>query len=294
MIFKDIVLNQSLTIPQAFDSFLLNNTCSYFDRTICTNTTCGNNSYCVIYDWRGSICYVPQQKVYYRFNDYTHNVLYWIYFKYLGYSDFVLYFIIYIVFTFLDVLPEFVSLFKSKEKGWTLGQIISHFFSLKTQTICWIWLSLSLMVLMLVIDTLDVLRLKLCLIGIVFSIGMFYVSYFNLIIKWVHILNQSLDSSKENLPVSFCIIMICFYIGFSLVGVIGLIILIGHVFIAHSEHSPFIYCAGAYVATLFLITVVLAIVLSIISLRMIYILSSNQKEFSQNLFKLNFSKTVFG
>lgn len=279
------------TSDQKFEEILLQKRCTYFDTSFCTNSTCSNRSSCIIYDSRGGLCYVWDEKIYYRLDDYLHNTLFWIMIRYLGFLDFGIYLVLWFLYTFFSLIPEIVFLAQTLDKSVNLCSKFAHFFGLKSQSVYWIFLSLTVCNIALILDLFETSALKLSLVSVVLAIGMIYISYINLIIKWAHILKQAEENVHASISIQSLMILISFYALFIFIGVIGAILVVLHEFLLDYERA-FILSLGVYVAILMIIMSVLVLVLSIYSIRMIFVLSNNELDFSKNIFKMNFSKTV--
>lgn len=145
----------NVTREEKFEEVLKVEQCPHFDRTICSNTSCTNASSCIMFDWKGGLCYRWDQRIYYRYDNFSHNVLYWIFFRYLNYLDIPLYVVLLLIYNVLVVLPEFVYLATKLSSSYALYQKVIHFLGLRTQSILWINSALLLILLTSIFDAIE-------------------------------------------------------------------------------------------------------------------------------------------
>lgn len=284
-------LQCSATLDQKFDQFLKNSTCPHFDRTICTNTSCSNSSTCVIFDDMGKLCYKRDEKIFYRFEDYTHKTLYWAYLRYFTYVGVPFYIFLFFLYTFLVVVPEYRILFKTYDRTSSFFTKCINFIGLRTQAILWIYLAIIIFKIAIIFDSLELTASKSTSLAVIISFVFIYFAFFNVIAKWSQILQRAEDGSDKVPYITIIVLISAYTVFFAFCGVgIGLSAI--NTFVLGQNRGALYYAQGVYYTFFLFTNLVLVVLISIYSIRILITLSQNKEEFSKNLVKMSFSKTV--
>jgi hypothetical protein len=255
----------------------------------CYPGRCAGNSSCIVYDYLGAICYVWDQKIYYRWNDYIHNTVYWIYFSTMDYIALGLYLAVTIFYILVAFIPEIVYRAKTIDKTMPLQKKILHFLSLKSFAIVFILFGLVIYDIMLIIDCLGLTIYKVAYFGTCLTFPTYWISFMSIVVKWHHIINQVESNSTENIGVKRSMVLISFCLAFSVWYAIGIGLCIW--VLSYTANGPGMYILGVYCVISIVIFIIMNTVLSIFSLRILW-MTTRKGEMTQSVFTASFSKMV--
>jgi hypothetical protein len=276
----------NLTSSQRFN-FVNQSLCPYFSN-LCYPGRCIGNTSCIMYDWAGgAICYLWDQNIYYRWNDYFHSSVYWVYYRTMDYIIFPLFLFVTL---FLAPLPEFIHMERSVDNSQSSLYKFLHFFSLKMFAILLILIGLFVYDVTLLLDSIGFTNSKLAWFGGLVTWPAYWISFMSIVIEWHHIISQVEGSGASELFIgwnrvfSFGFFLICFLFWYA----IGVGLTIG---ITLSEIPATRYALGSYTLLSMLITLGMNIILVIFSIRFLWLISM-KGHMTQNVFRVSFSKMV--
>jgi hypothetical protein len=277
----------NITSAQGFTASL----CPQYGKSLCWPGRCTGNSSCIIYDSLGAICYVWDQNIYYRFNDYIHNVVYWTYFTTMDYIALPIYLLITIFYVFFAFLPEIVYQARSMDKLLPFHKKILQYFSLKMFAIVFILLGLLIYDLMLIIDCIGFTLYKVAYFGALMTFPTYWLSFISIVVKWHHIIGQSdAYTASESIGVKRSIALVFFWVIFLLWYALGIGTCVW--VLSFPENGPSMYTLGSYSVISIIISLIMNVVLVIFAVRILCITSRRGKD-GLNVFAAAYFRMVF-